>query len=209
MIRNLLFDIGNVLLMMDHKSTVKEFSAYTKLPAAEFGPARVFPHEAQMAMERGEITPRSFYEVFLELSGCRLSFEHFVLIWTGHFQPNTPLIRLGAALSKKMGVYFLSNTDPLHIPPLFDKFPQVMFYHGLALSWELGALKPDHRYYRLAMDKLDLDPAECLFLDDRPENVAAAEEFGIRAIQHRNNSETRALLQAALDGQGLRLDSLV
>jgi len=207
MIRNLLFDLGNVLLMMDHKNTVREFAAYSTLPPEKFGPQRVFPYEAQMAMERGEITPQRFYEVFLELSGCRLSYEHFVLIWTGHFRPNTPLIRLGTALSRRMGVYFLSNTDPLHIPPLFDKFPQMLFHHGMALSWELGALKPDRRYYSRAMEKLDLDPGECIFVDDRPENVAAAEEFGLRSIQYRNFPETRALLEAALAGSGLKLDA--
>jgi HAD superfamily hydrolase (TIGR01509 family) len=52
------------------------------------------------------------------------------------------------------------------------------FFEAYAISAVLGCRKPDPRMYRHASDALGLEPAECLFVDDDPELVAAALELG-------------------------------
>jgi HAD superfamily hydrolase (TIGR01509 family) len=52
------------------------------------------------------------------------------------------------------------------------------FFDVYAISAELGCTKPDQRMFAHASDSLELDAAECLFVDDVPELVAAAIDLG-------------------------------
>ena len=61
------------------------------------------------------------------------------------------------------------------VPGFLDHFDQVTF------SYELGAIKPEASIYRHAIEGLGVEPAEALFLDDRPENVEGARAAGIHA----------------------------
>ena len=210
MIKNLLLDIGNVLLLIDRERLFRELAAFRNPNGANGGAAReiTLPASACRAFEMGEIGPRRFYEQFLESTGCTLSYRHFLLVWTRFFKPNLPMIRLGRELAARMPVYLLSNTDPIHIPSLFDRYPQALFFHDMALSYELGAMKPDREFYSRALEKLDLIPEECLFVDDNAENVVGAEEFGIRTIHYRDFEETRALIAEALGESGIELEAV-
>ena len=65
------------------------------------------------------------------------------------------------------------------------------FADDLVLSAEVGVDKPDPAIYRLALARLgDADPAECLFVDDLPENIDGAAEVGIASVLHSSNSTT-------------------
>lgn len=139
MIKNILFDIGSVLLLFDREATVREFSYYSEtIPQENFTAEHVFLPEFCPGMETGEISPCEYYERFRKVSGCRVSFRHFSLIWARYFTDSRPMIALGRSLSCRFRVYFLSNTDPLHIPMLYSRFPDLLFFHGQALSYESG-----------------------------------------------------------------------
>jgi putative hydrolase of the HAD superfamily len=61
-------------------------------------------------------------------------------------------------------------------PGFLDPFDHVTF------SYELGRIKPEAEIYRDATGGLGIDPAQALFLDDRPENVAGAHAAGLQAV---------------------------
>jgi FMN phosphatase YigB (HAD superfamily) len=157
-------------------------------------------------METGEISPGQYYERFTKVSGCRISFRHFSLIWARYFTDSRPMIELGRSLSCNFRIYFLSNTDPLHIPVLYSRFPNALFSHGQALSYELGALKPDRSFFERALAKFALKPSECLFIDDQAQNVEAARDFGMRTIQHFDPRQTKAEIIAEFERDGISLE---
>ena len=64
-------------------------------------------------------------------------------------------------------------------------------------SCYLGLAKPDHAIYQRALEILHRPAETCVFVDDRPENVAPAEELGVRAIRHVSAASTREALRAA------------
>jgi FMN phosphatase YigB (HAD superfamily) len=68
----------------------------------------------------------------------------------------------------------------------------------------VGLLKPDERIFREALQLVRSQPGECIFVDDLPENVAAAEQVGIKA--HRLRSPN--LLRDFLLESGFALDGL-
>ena len=116
------------------------------------------------------------------------------------------MIALGRALSQHFNIFFLSNTDPLHIPVLYDHFPDLLFFHGEALSYQLGALKPEAAFYERALEKFSLNPGECLFIDDLAENVTAARQLGLRSIRHTTPAETKSAVLSELEREGFSLD---
>lgn len=58
-------------------------------------------------------------------------------------------------------------------------------------SCYLGVRKPDRRIYQIALDVLQRDPERVAFIDDRPENVAAAAALGIHAIRYESSAQLR------------------
>ena len=206
MIKNILFDIGWVLVEGDKEATAREYQLYSAKPKEQFGIEDVFIPGVQHAFERGEINPEQYYQNFLEHSGCRISFRHFAIIWAKHFVEIQSMISLGQKLARNLKVYFLSNTNPLHIPVLYNYFPTLLFFHDQALSYELGAMKPDREFFQLALEKLKLDPAECLYIDDNANNVAGARDFGLCSIHHQDPEQTTASVFNALKESGVTLE---
>ncbi|MEA2062944.1 MAG: HAD family phosphatase [Gemmatimonadota bacterium] len=198
-IKNILFDIGHVLLSFYPEAAAREFAVYSSRPADRFGPEHVFLPEILHSFERGQISSEQYYEAFIQESGCRMSFRHFSILWCKHFSLIRPMVELGRKLSRKYSIYFFSDTSPLHVPPLYHLFPALLFFHGQALSYELGAMKPEREFFQLACERLGLDPAECLFIDDQPANVDVARDFGIRSIHHRDPEQSASGILAALD----------
>ncbi|MBN2288723.1 MAG: HAD family phosphatase [Candidatus Glassbacteria bacterium] len=202
MIKNILFDIGSVLVLGDPAATAAEFALYSDIPADRFTAGQVFLPGVQLAFERGEVSAEQYYRAFLETSRCRVSFRHFSVIWAKHFVEIPQMTRLGRELAGSLKVFFLSNTNPLHIPALYHLFPGLLFFHGQALSYELGVLKPEPAFYQRALEKLELDPGECLFVDDLADNVAAARQVGMQALRHLDPGRTASGIREVLERQG-------
>ena len=62
------------------------------------------------------------------------------------------------------------------------------------ISAEVGLHKPQPEIYLLAAERLEVEPAECIFVDDLKENCEGAEAVGMTAIRHRDAQETIARL---------------
>ncbi len=80
----------------------------------------------------------------------------------------------------------------------FDFYDRELFpelFDAVVLSGEVGIRKPDREIFDLARDRIGLDSADCVFVDDLPWNCSAAEELGFRAIRHREAAETVAALE--------------
>jgi putative hydrolase of the HAD superfamily len=63
------------------------------------------------------------------------------------------------------------------------------------ISGEVGMHKPQPEIYRLTVERLGLEPTECVFVDDLRENCEGAEAVGMTAIRHRDARETIARLE--------------
>ena len=85
------------------------------------------------------------------------------------------------ALRKQYKVGLISNAwSGLRPWIISKKFEDV--FDAMTISAEVGVMKPDARIYRIALEKLGVAPAESVFLDDFPENVAGARAVGMQAI---------------------------
>lgn len=86
-------------------------------------------------------------------------------------------------------LYVLSNMSYDFIQYL-RKQPVYENFEGEVISCEVGVVKPSPNIYEILLERYALNPAETIFIDDRIENVAAAEAFGMVTYHFdRNNSE--------------------
>jgi putative hydrolase of the HAD superfamily len=92
----------------------------------------------------------------------------------------------------------LSNA-PAEFAEVMVKQPVARFFEHLAFSCFLGSVKPEPECYRSVLAMLGARPADAIFIDDRPENVAGAAAVGIHGMRF----TTPEAVRAALAGQGI------
>jgi putative hydrolase of the HAD superfamily len=145
------------------------------------------------ALERGECTEAEFER---QLAQQLVRFDGDAVVADGL------LARMFAASAFDEGMHevmraarraglrtgLLSNSWHL-FPDLFD---------AVVISAEVGMRKPEERIFRLAAEILGLQPGECVFIDDMPDNVAAAQAVGLVGVLHRGVEQTKEQLVGLL-----------
>ncbi len=76
----------------------------------------------------------------------------------------------------------------------FDFFD---LFSGIVISGEEGLRKPDESFYRILLDRYDIDPGAAVFIDDVAENIEAAERLGIAGLHFTSPEALRGGLQRA------------
>jgi 2-haloacid dehalogenase len=97
--------------------------------------------------------------------------------------------------SYKIGM--LSNAGADFLPTLFTS-EQIKLFDAVALSFETGVIKPDERAYEIIAERLAVEPAECVFIDDQERFVTAAKEVGMEAIHFQSFEQMQADLEKIL-----------
>jgi putative hydrolase of the HAD superfamily len=187
-IRNILFDLGGVILDIDVQATLKQFY--------DLGfPAQLmqYPHSMNTDLffryETGKLSAHEFRNEIRKVSGVDMSDAAFDKAWTAMLL-RIPKERcdLLKALSKRYDLYMLSNTSDLHTPvfekmfretagmEMFDLFTKIYYSH------EIGFHKPDREAWEYVINDAGIKPAETLFLDDNIHNIKASQELGFQAI---------------------------
>ncbi len=115
-------------------------------------------------------------------------------------EPVAPTERLvGDLKAAGYRLYVLSNMSREFIDFL-RRFPVYGLFDGEVVSCEEGVVKPEPEIYRRLLGRYGLDPAQTLFIDDRPANIAAAAALGIRGqlFDHSAPAATCDLLRRRL-----------
>lgn len=185
-IRFIYFDMGNVLLHFDHRQGCRHVAGLTGLDAGRVYEL-IFDSGLATGYETGDFDSAEMHRRFCAASSARVERLAFLRGISDIFTPNdaiVPIVERLHARGHRLGV--LSNTCDAHwdfvttglLGPLLPRF------EILALSYELGAMKPDPAIYRHAARLAGVEPREILFIDDREDNIAAAYDFGFDAIQY-------------------------
>ena len=97
-------------------------------------------------------------------------------------------------------VLYLSNYSEYIMnagPEALDFLP---YMDGGVFSCHVGMIKPDPAIYRKICDTYDLNPEECVFIDDNEDNIDAARKFGLDAIHFENYEQAKEELEKKLNG---------
>ena len=197
MIRALLFDLGNVLVGLDFDRAYRA--------AAKQGPyspdeIRARLRDARIAdpFERGEMSSQEFYRRCIDLLGLELSFDRFSELW-GDMFVKEPLLddELVESLAGQYRLVVVSNTNELHMRFIEREYRILRHFKHFVLSHEVGAMKPNRRFYEQALETAKAPPEQCVFIDDRRENILGAEAMGIPSIRFEGQDCLIAALKSA------------
>lgn len=182
MIKNIIFDIGRVLIYYNWKQFLLE----------EFGDQKTadtlydafFGHGLWNEMDRGVLTEDELTAAFARYApGYEEQIRSFTRSFAVRFRQHPyakPWIR--SLRSEGFGVYYLSN----YCQQAVDANPEVLDFTDLmdggVFSYLVRLIKPDPAIYRLICERYSLEPEECVFIDDKQVNVDAARAFGMQAF---------------------------
>ncbi len=188
------FDLGKVLLDFDYAIAARKIAARGKMTAEEI--KRFIDHSPLLfRYETGLVTKQQFYNEICEATGFCGGLDEFVECFSGIFAPIEPMVQLQAAVRQSgIPTCIFSNTNELAISYIRRTFPFFANFDGYILSYEQGAMKPDPKIYEVVEQKSGHRQAEILYLDDRPENIAAGSARGWQVILQESPEKTRELI---------------
>ena len=106
------------------------------------------------------------------------------------------MVELHAALrQQQMPTYIFSNTNDFAVRQIRRRFPFFSNFDGYILSYEHGLLKPDATLYEVVERETGRRGPEILYLDDRPENIAAGAARAWQVILHESPETSRAVFE--------------
>jgi HAD superfamily hydrolase (TIGR01509 family) len=180
-IRAVIFDLGNVLIDVDHKISARRISRFTdKTPQEIFD--FFFDSELTGLFEEGKISGEDFFLKIKETLKAEIGYAEFLPIWNEIFflhEDNRAVYNLAKDLKNQYRLALLSNTNILHFDYLKKNFPIFDPFDHLIVSFEVGFRKPHHRIYHQALELLGVMPEETFYTDDRRELIQAANSLGI------------------------------
>ena len=189
------FDLGKVLLDFDYSIAGRRLAAQAGISASE---VRAFLDQSPLLhrFETGLMTQQEFFAAVRRETGFRGSFEEFSGFFADIFWEIPPMIELHATLRRKgLPTYIFSNTNDLAMVHIHRNFPFFANFDGYILSYQVKAMKPDAEIYEALENLSGKRGVEILYLDDRPENVAAGAARGWQIILHTEPGKSRTAIE--------------
>jgi 2-haloacid dehalogenase len=192
MIRNVVFDVGNVLVKLHYQP----FVGYLARAGVDMSDLPGWLRSVDLeGHERGDVPGEILLGRIASLAARPLDLAELRTHWLSMFEPWDEMFTLASGLKVDYRVYLLSNIGDMHWAHLDSLYGLDALVHGACASFRVGAIKPHVDIYRKAEVMFDLDPSATVFLDDLLPNVTAARECGWHAIHHIDAGLTRSQLR--------------
>lgn len=198
-IRAVVFDVGGVLLRTEDPAPRRALEQRLGLPAGGLADL-VFNSPVSLSASVGKATPQEIWEYV----GQRLGLDPESLeqaqreFWAGD-RWDQALIGFVKGLRPQRRTAVLSNAWS-DAREAFGPLVASGAFEAIFISAEEGLMKPDPRFFRLALDRLGARPEEAVLVDDTPANLQSASAEGIRTIRFTNTDEVLAELSRLLGG---------
>lgn len=186
-VKNIIFDLGGVLLNIDYNLSVEAFYdlgiSKEQLEYSQKEQSELFD-----LLETGKIEPNKFRDGLRQLSFLGLTDEEIDTAWNALLQdmPNKR-IELLKQLQGKYNLYLLSNTNIIH----YKKYTEILkaengidglepLFKKTYLSHEIGMRKPHKETFDWVCKDAGINPSETLFIDDSPQHLEGAKQIGLK-----------------------------
>ena len=185
-IKNIIFDYGNVIFLIDFLKTQKSFTDLGINNVDKFfGHAGHDPLFSEF--EKGNITSSEFRDGIRRITGkADLSDQQIDTTWNSLLIGVPPVNhQLLLAAKNKYRTFLLSNINEIHLNFISDYLKREhevdsndMFFEKVYYSHLIGKRKPDRDIFEYVIADSDLDITETLFIDDSPQHLKTASEMG-------------------------------
>ena len=181
MIKNIIFDLGNVLIRFKPEEFINK---NIKEEYKEKFFNIVFKGQEWADLDRGVLEYSDAIKIFSEkVPECSLEikkfFDNYIL---DALEPIEKNIEIMKSLKRKYKLYVLSNFHYPAFDYIFKNWEFFKYFDGKIVSGHCKLLKPEKEIYKLLCSTYSLNPNECIFIDDTKVNIEAAEKLGIKGI---------------------------
>ena len=203
MIRNIVFDLGGVIMTICQEEAIKRFKSIGLKNVEDY----LNPYTQTDIfgdIEEGKISAEQFREKLSELIGKEVTYEECKFAWLGYRQ-DVPLRNLDILRKLKAQGYkliLLSNTNPFMmswgLSGEFDGNGNSLesYFDSLYLSYKLGVMKPNKKIFQYIIDNEKIQPGESLFIDDGERNINTARLLGFKTLCPINGEDwTKELIE--------------
>ena len=198
MIKNIVFDMGNVIIRFDRDAFIDRFGVSEE--ERKILLREIFLSPEWVMMDRGTLTDEQAADIL-----CPRVPEHLqdiarklIGFWDRpilEVEGIEPLIE--ELKGKGYGIYLLSNAS-CRQPDYWQRVPAARFFDGTLISYSVKLIKPMPEIYEKFFEKFSLKREECFFIDDSPANIEASLYVGMPgAVFHNDIRRLRRELRAA------------
>jgi glucose-1-phosphatase len=181
-IEGVLIDMGGVLCDVDEQRAYAAWEAHTKLPG-EVLRVELYDRGLKEEFDKGQKEPGGV-SLFLKYRfEIPLTKADWANIWGAAVSANAAMDEFARALAVHVPTALASTTDKVHHTKLRGELKCLELFRAQAVSYEIGYIKPDPRFYREALNKLGTSAANTVFIDDKEENVQGAVDAGMQALR--------------------------
>ena len=197
--KNIIFDLGGVLVGFDGKRSIEAYQAMGCEQVADY----IIEHRTEdlfYRIELGLSTTADYCDEVRSMTGTTASDDEIVRAWNLLLTPVSAERARGLRLLQQRGyrLFLLSNTNDMH----WQHCARVLFpeevlkaFSQVFLSYEMQLAKPDRRIFEEVLRQADIRADETLFIDDNQDNVATAATLGIVAFHNKNIDQWTEALQ--------------
>lgn len=182
MIKNVIFDFGCVLVYWSqHNLYDTHFGSKEK---TDWFVDNICTWDWNNQTDLGKSFAESVAEKVAEYPEWETEIRMYWERWEDMLNGEVPGMKEWICELKNAGykVYGLSNWSHETFPMVKDKYEAFSMMDGIVMSGEELIAKPDLRIYKILLERYGLKAKECVFIDDRKENIIAGEQVGIRGI---------------------------
>lgn len=215
MIKNLIFDLGGVVITLDPEEAYRRFEKMGITDARQqmgvYGQTGIFREVEDATIDADTFCTKLTEQAREKSSSLSLddkftySFEQAKWAWMGYVK-EVPISRLNnlMELRQRYKVYLLSNTNPFIMDwALSDEFSGDghsinHYFDGVYCSYMLKDYKPSESIFRKMVDQLGIVPGETVFVDDGINNVRASEMVGMIGLHVEKDEDWMFALQKLL-----------
>jgi glucose-1-phosphatase len=186
-LKNIIFDLGGVLLDIDYYRPVREFAALG-IDGFEDMYSQAAANHLFEQLETGKISNEDFISTIAAMAPAPVTHQQVTRAWNSillRFRQQSMLFL--EALQQQYNIYLLSNTNNIHLEQIQKILQQDTgrqhlddYFTKAWYSSKAGLRKPEKEMYEFVLSDGDLRAGETLFIDDSAQNIDAAAALGIK-----------------------------
>jgi HAD superfamily hydrolase (TIGR01509 family) len=204
-IKNIIFDLGAVLLNLDMLRTEAAFAALIGDKKLHQSIQRqLFEQKLFSKFETNEIKEAEFIETLKSVTPHPLNEKQIRTAWSAMLLdfPASRIEFLKNLKSEGYKIFLLSNINSIHLEDVYANFQEEhgnLNFDGLFdkpyYSHLIGRRKPDSETYLFVLEDAGIEASQTLFIDDNADNISGAKKAGLHTIHHQANGDIEKVVK--------------